>query len=65
MQEAENIMRDSLKKLAFLEEHYANLEEIEKAKLKLKKNELNDDAEKAVEAAKTAMTNYLKSNGIE
>lgn len=31
-------MRDALKKLAILDEHYANLEEIEKAKLKLNKN---------------------------
>lgn len=41
-------MRDSLKRLSFLEEHYANLEDLEKAKLKLKKNELSDEAEKAV-----------------
>lgn len=48
IQEAEAIMRDSLKKLSILQEHYANLEDIEKAKLKLNKNEINDDAEKAL-----------------
>lgn len=58
-------MRDSLKRLSFLEEHYTNLEDLEKAKLKLNKNELSDDAEKAVETTKNAVVAYLKANAIE
>lgn len=40
------------------------MEEMERAKLKMNKNEISDDAEKAVENAKTAAVTYLKSNGI-
>jgi len=41
-------MRDSLKRMGILEEHFANLEDIESAKLQLKKNEMNEEAEKKV-----------------
>ena len=39
-------MRESLKKLSILHEHYENLETVERARIKLAQNELNEGIEK-------------------
>ena len=47
VQESEGIMRECLKKLAVLEEHYRNLEEVERLQLKLKKDDISQKLKKS------------------
>lgn len=56
-------MRESLKKLAIIQQSYSLLEEYENNAILYKQNEVSDEIKKQMETSKAKLLDYLKKNG--